>query len=201
MSPTTGYASAPNTNPISAGTVTINGSGFAQGDTVTLFITTSAGYQVDHNMVTVSLVSPTQIIAVLPSLNSGDYSVQVSNCGTESNVVSYTVTQQNPPPALFSIVTSVTPTYQGSDTYSTLRLFTSNWSYELKPANDAASATAWCKLVPGKGYTSGTYSSNPYSNVDDYKYDFNGSQWIQTIQGEYASYYQCSGGQTTQTSI
>jgi hypothetical protein len=191
ISPTSGYAATSASSP--GPTLTIYGSGFSQGDTVSLFIATPSGGNVNIKTATPTSVSPTQMTVSFPPFNSGNYSVQVSYGGQNSNTIPYAINLQSPPPASFSTIQSETPGYQGSDTYSNPRFYTSGWSGELKPANDAASATAWCKAVSGKSYTSGSFSSAPSSNEDDYKYDFNGSQWTRMIQGEYAGYYTCSG--------
>lgn len=191
ISPAFGYADTG--NHASIGSITIYGGGFSQGDTVSLFITTPSGYNVSQKTATVTSVSPNQMTVSLPTFNSGNYSVQVSYNGQKSNVVPYSISLQNPPPASVSVIQSVASNSQSGDTYYNPRFYTAGWSVELDPANDAASATAWCKAVSGKSYTSGSFTSAPYSDEDVNKYDFNGSQWIRMPQGEYASYYTCSG--------
>ncbi len=59
------------------------------------------------------------------------------------------------------------------------------------PAHDSLSASEWCKLVPGKNYSSGESFINWANPISERK-QWNGSSWVDLANGDYPRYYQCS---------
>ena len=60
------------------------------------------------------------------------------------------------------------------------------------PANDAASASEWCKMVPHKNYTSGASFLNWADPLGD-RVHFDGTNWVIISNSDYPRYYECYG--------
>jgi hypothetical protein len=170
--------------------LSLSGSGFLSGDYVYFFLDAEKGDDLLKTVPTVSVTSE-KATFVTPRLGSGVYTVGIERQGTRSDGIQYTVHLASPSPEFIS-KESVGTSWdeKRGDSYTNPRLYTASWKVELTPADTALSATEWCKTVPQKGYTSGTpYVSGGYA--ENYKYSFDGSQWVRLIQGDYVRYITC----------
>ena len=63
---------------------------------------------------------------------------------------------------------------------------------EKVPYNNTASATEWCKNVKGEDYTHGVSKINFVNPTNDYRYSFDGDNWLEHSSGDYPRVYVCS---------
>ena len=189
--PTISSISPTNGNGTAYDKVVINGSNFAQGDTIAVFMNGSTGVGTVTSA-SVAVLSANQMTVVMPALNPGIYSIQIGSPSGQSNILLYTVTPVNPPPATNLVLQSVSWSYlSGGSTYSDPRV--NFGGTDSKPFNDNVTATKWCQAVPGKSYTSGISQLNWANPQDDYRYQWTGAQWKQNLGGDYVRDYVCSG--------
>lgn len=177
-----------------AGTLlTLYGEGFNKGSSIYFFIESLPGVDLFKTVQPIS-VEDKQIVFQAPKLGSGAYTVGVVLGTVRSNGVLYSVMPDQAPPAtvdasdILSVSWNLQPDF---GTYYNTRMFIADWDGELVPANDDASATAWCKLVPHQNYTKGTSHTNGTGTPENLKYKWNGSGWTRLINGDYPRYYHC----------
>jgi hypothetical protein len=88
----------------------------------------------------------------------------------------------------------IPPEANGIDNTESNIYFNPRINLNYAPVEDEATASAWCRLVPGKGYTSGMGYLNWANPTGSDRAKYVDGKWV-LVFGNYTRYYICSGNE------